>query len=734
DGQGGTDNATATITIEGVTENTPPVAVDDTETTSETAAVDGNVLDNDSDPNGDDLTVTEVNGEAGDVGTEITLTSGALLTLNSDGSYNYDPNGVFDNLEEGQSDTDSFEYTVSDGQGGTDNATATITIEGVTENTPPVAVDDTETTSETAAVDGNVLDNDSDPNGDDLTVTEVNGEAGDVGTEITLTSGALLTLNSDGSYNYDPNGVFDNLEEGQSDTDSFEYTVSDGQGGTDNATATITIEGVTENTPPVAVDDTETTSETAAVNGDVLENDTDVDEDDLTVTEVNGEAGDVGTEITLASGALLTLNSDGSYNYDPNGVFDNLEEGQSDTDSFEYTVSDGQGGTDNATATITIEGVTENTPPVAVDDTETTSETAAVNGDVLENDTDVDEDDLTVTEVNGEAGDVGTEITLASGALLTLNSDGSYNYDPNGVFDNLEEGQSDTDSFEYTVSDGQGGTDNATATITIEGVTPETPPVANDNSFNTEENTTVTGNVLDNDTDANNDPLTAILDEEPSNGTLEFNEDGSFSYSPDEGFLGTDTFTYQANDGTEDSEIATVSIEVTEAPFVEEMVSFGSTGDDTLDPATIPDFNGIDDFLFAGAGNDLVETTSAIGGNRIYGQSGNDTFFLGDDNRAFGGNGDDIFYLVGDRNIITGGAGSDQFWLALAELPLDVDTITDFELDVDTIGIGGLGLSFDDLTLTQQGSNTLVSGNGDELGLLLNVNSSQLDESDFIFG
>ena len=360
-----------------------------------------------------------------------------------------------------------------------------------------------------------------------------------------------------------------------------------------------------------------------------------------------------------------------------------------------------------------------------------TPETDAINGNVLNNDTDIDGDTLTVTELNGQAADVGSQVILASGALLTLNSDGSYSYDPNGQFDGLEDGQTATDSFEYTIGDGVAGVDSATVTITIDGVTPNTPPVAFDDSFSTGEGTTLRGNVLNNDRDVDDDTLTAILGVGPSNGTLDFKEDGSFTYTPDDGFLGIDSFTYQANDGTDDSPVATVNIEV---EIIEEVVAFGSTGDDTLDAANLPDFNGIDDILFAGAGNDLAELTDAVGGNRVYGQSGDDTFFFGDNNRGFGGDGDDIFYLIGDRNILTGGGGSDQFWFALAEIPNDFDTVTDFEVDVDIIGIGGLDVGFSDLTLTQQGNDTLISSNEADLGLLLNVDSTQLDENDFAFG
>lgn len=123
---------------------------------------------------------------------------------------------------------------------------------GDSANAAPVAFADAVSTDEDSAiVDGNVLGFngsglDYDPDGDDIGVTEVNGNAGDLGTQITLGSGALLTLNADGTFSYDPNGQFEALNAGESDTDSFTYTIGDGNGGTDTATVTVTIDGADE--------------------------------------------------------------------------------------------------------------------------------------------------------------------------------------------------------------------------------------------------------------------------------------------------------------------------------------------------------------------------------------------------------------------------------------------------------------------------------------------------------
>ncbi|MEM1169018.1 MAG: FG-GAP-like repeat-containing protein [Cyanobacteria bacterium P01_H01_bin.35] len=118
-----------------------------------------------------------------------------------------------------------------------------------------------------------------------------------------------------------------------------------------------------------------------------------------------------------------------------------------------------------------------NNPPVAVDDSATTDEDSLLSGNVLTNDSDAETDPLTVTEVNGNAADVDSQIPLPSGALLTLNSDGTFDYDPNGQFESLNDGDTASDSFTYTISDGT-DTDTATVTVTIDGVdeAPVIPP------------------------------------------------------------------------------------------------------------------------------------------------------------------------------------------------------------------------------------------------------------------
>jgi uncharacterized repeat protein (TIGR01451 family) len=182
----------------------------------------------------------------------------------------------------------------------------------------------------------------------------------------------------------------------------------------------------------------------------------------------------------------------------------------------------------------------------------TTEDASFTTGDVLANDSDLNGDSLFVQGYD------------ASGTLGLVDygaSDGTFAYDPDGQFDYLAAGEQALDTFTYVVSDGT-LTDVATVTITVNGV--NDPPQAFDDHYATAEGAPLTvpaaTGVLANDLDAEDDPLTALLDSSPSNGDLAFAADGSFVYTPTAGFTGVDTFTYRAHDGLANSNVATVSV------------------------------------------------------------------------------------------------------------------------------------------------------------------------------
>jgi VCBS repeat-containing protein len=240
------------------------------------------------------------------------------------------------------------------------------------------------------------------------------------------------------------------------------------------------------------------------------------------------------------SHGILVLNLNGSFTYTPTP-------GYSGADSFTYHANDGQADSNVATVSITV--TTANTAPLAVDDTYNTLEdtplVVPVPG-VLLNDSDVDNDPLTAV-LN----------SVPSHGTLDLNLNGSLTYTPAAGF-------SGVDAFTYHANDGLANSNLATVSITVTLV--NTAPLAVDDAYNTLEDTplvvTAPGLLL-NDTDMDNDSLTAVLNSAPSNGTLLLSTDGSLTYTPAAGFSGLDTFTYHANDGLADSNLATVSITVT---------------------------------------------------------------------------------------------------------------------------------------------------------------------------
>jgi|GEM_PF-265352 len=204
DGSASSQVATVTITVIAV--NDAPVANNDTATTAEDTAVTVSVLTNDSDLDGDTLTVSAVTQGA----------SGSVAIVA--GGVQYTPNANF-------SGADSFTYTVSDGNGGTATATVNVTVTPV--NDAPMANNDTATTTEDTAVTVNVLANDSDVDGDTLTVSAVTQGA----------SGSVAIVA--GGVQYTPNANFNGA-------DSFTYTVSDGNGGTTTATVNVTVTPVND--------------------------------------------------------------------------------------------------------------------------------------------------------------------------------------------------------------------------------------------------------------------------------------------------------------------------------------------------------------------------------------------------------------------------------------------------------------------------------------------------------
>ncbi|MDJ0745075.1 MAG: alpha/beta fold hydrolase [Xenococcaceae cyanobacterium MO_167.B27] len=174
-----------------------------------------------------------------------------------------------------------------------------------------------------------------------------------------------------------------------------------------------------------------------------------------------------------------------------------------------------------------------------------------------------------------------------------------------------------------------------------------------------------------------------------------------------------------------DYQVARITITAVEEPETPEEPIFGTVDDDILE------VNGSEQLVFAGAGNDTIDASNSQGNNRIFAGSGNDTLILGTGDVLAGGEGEDRFFSqTGGNNRITGGADGDQFWIAVAELPDTPQIIEDLELDIDVIGIVGIGASSTvDLNFNQNGDNAIISFGSTDLAIFSGIDANQLENN-----
>lgn len=540
--------------------NRPPNAVNDHATTLANTSVTISVLENDSDPDADALTIVN-----------------AVPTAN--GSVDVNGSAITYTPRKDYFGTDSFTYTISDGKNHTATATVIVKI-----TSGPVALDDSASTMLERSVTLSVLENDIDPDGDTISIVSAestaNGSTQVHGTNIT----------------YTPNDNFYG-------TDTFTYFIQDSQKNKASANVTIRVFA-----PPIAGDDSASTQKNAAVSILVLQNDRDPDGESLSIVSAtapsSGTAKIAGSKIvytpnndyfgndsfsyTIADGqnnkdiavvrvfvnappqaqddsatgaqdAPLTITvlvndsdpnndtialesvstpSHGSAAMDGTQIIYTPQSGYYGPDTFTYTISDGRGGSDTATVTVSV-----NSPPKAVDDKATTPFDTSVTLKVLENDSDPNGDALTVVSVTTPAH--GTAI-ISENALKYTPAAGYYG----------------TETFSYTIVDAFGATSTANVKITV--LRNNSPPVAVDDSYWTYQNLGITILVLQNDTDAQGDPLTVTQASAAAHGTV-YNNGINVVYLPHADFIGNDSFTYTISDGFGGTSTAVVRIKVYKA-------------------------------------------------------------------------------------------------------------------------------------------------------------------------
>jgi VCBS repeat-containing protein len=336
-------------------------------------------------------------------------------------------------------------------------------------------------------------------------------------------------------YHYNLDG--DQLTPGQVQVTLVANAVSD-KAGNSSAAETESFEiPANVNRAPLATADSYSTpqGQTLAVSvlDGVLANDSDPDQDALSADLAQSP-----------SHGSVDLHSDGSFNYIPAVGFSGL-------DQFRYRASDGLVGSQEVVVTINVSAAA-NLPPVPTADSYSIAEDAVLVVDavlgVLSNDTDPDGGTLTVTLESG-----------ASHGTLALQPNGSFAYTPAADFNG-------SDQFSYRVSDG--GETSEPVIVTI-SVTPENDaPLAYADSYSTREGEALNiagAGLLANDSDIDQDLLSAELVQAPSNGSLDLHADGSFTYTPAVGFHGFDQFRYRATDGGVASSEVVVTVEVTPA-------------------------------------------------------------------------------------------------------------------------------------------------------------------------
>jgi VCBS repeat-containing protein len=368
-------------------------------------------------------------------------------------------------------------------------------------NSPPIAQAASLSTNEDAQANGTL--NASDADGASLTYRIVTSAT--IGT-------AALTNPATGAFTYTPNPNV-------SGSDTFTFVANDGLADSNVATVDVTIAPV--NDAPVAADGTALTTPGASVDGTLAASD--IDSAPLTYSIVGPPS--KGT-------VVLTSATTGAYTY-------TAGTGATGIDTFTFKANDGALDSNTATITVTIEG-SGNAPPAASQGTLTTTEDTPARGTLSA--TDPEEQPLIFSLVTN--GSKGT-------ATITNTATGRYRYVP-------RRNENGSDSFTFKANDGTSDSNVAVVTVTISPVNDH--PEAQGGSFVTSMNQPVSGTLQA--TDVDGDSLTFALAGAPQHGQVAVAGSGAFTYTPDPGFTGRDSFTFQVTDGSGASASATVRIRV----------------------------------------------------------------------------------------------------------------------------------------------------------------------------
>lgn len=482
-------------------DNDPPTARDDEATTRIDRAKQIDVLANDTDPDKDPLVIESATMVDGNGSVEIIEGSTVVFTPD-----------VVDPVKS------SFTYVIADPDGQTDQATVTVTIVGELSNTDPIAVDDEVAAASGVDIEIDVLKNDSDAEGDPLSVTKV-GEPRHG--SVSVTDAGSLRYQSDPGYT----GV-----------DVFDYDIYDGYGGTGTASVQVTVTPASDdNQPPRAVADRITMVAGSTTIVDVLANDTDPDGDALRITSVATDATSRLTVVTLQDQQLsLTAPIEGD------GLF-----------TVTYQITDGTLGATGSLTVVVQEQTATNRPPIAVDDTFVVA-SVPKQLNLTNNDSDPDGDQLTITSLTALSDPARGSVRRLSASSVQFDPSAPVNV-PTSV------------TFSYTISDASNRTDEGRVTVQLVPPT-NSGPVARDDVVTIFAGETAVIPVLLNDTHPDGLPFSLSGTPTYSVGVATANSDGTITFEPPSTAVAAYSLSYTIEDVNGRTATARVVVSVIEKP------------------------------------------------------------------------------------------------------------------------------------------------------------------------
>ncbi len=456
---------------------------------------------------------------------------------------------------------DSFIYLIDDGLGDIGTGAVTITVEEPINNPPQAQNDQFEVPEDSVSsllpvFTDNGNGPDTDPENDPLIISTIGTASQGGAVSINLAANGIL---------YTPVTNFFGLE-------NFTYTITDGNGGSDTAQVTITIQSV--NDPPIANDDTFTVQEDSLNNIlPILQDngsgqDNDIENDSLSLSTV-GPTDNGGTTAIDETGVGII--------YTPAVDFAGME-------TFTYTITDGNGGSGTALVTVNVEMLATDPLITAIDDEATTSRNVSVEIDVLFND-------------SSDSGVINLQaVSIPINGISEITQLETIIYTPNTDFTGI-------DSFVYIIDDGIGDLGTGNVTITVE-IPLGIPPVAHEDTATTIMERAIDLQVLSNDEVSIDNPVGITQASDPPHGVVTINPDDTITYEPGNSFLGIDQFIYTISDDSGQASTATITInvEASESYASWRTEYFGNTNDPDGDPLADPNLIGLANLIIYALG------------------------------------------------------------------------------------------------------------------------------------